>query len=837
MCRNLSIAFLLLSIWCSGQRLVPFGGSHNGYVEDLAVFNDQLIVVGLFNVLNDASVYGVASIDTNGTVSQIGPFTNSAVWIHDMTNYGSGLALAFRDPNSRGVAMWDGTTWTQLGANFDIAPKRVINFNGDLIAAGAFTTCGGIPTEKVARWTGSNWVQLGTTLDGTVQALAVHDGTLFSGGTFTGSNGIPLHHLAQLNGTSWVPVGSGLNAPVEDLRSVGSELWSVGAFTFDADSTIQLANSARWDGTQLAPLSVSPLAGDDRRILYANTLGYVLSDERQSILDPGPDERPMNMRGLRASVEFGAQIIAGGQFTHFAHREMTTLGKIVPGLDAHVLRVAGMNIRVNSLGGIGYDYDQGIPAFEVPAGSGRSSLYAQGLCAIAVRDTDMYVIPNRWQSQFAYGPVPGPWADDTTEGFWQRYAQVWPIDNGAVWDHIAQWGQPGYVPLPSIADWPGNGDLANGEPMDLAPYADHNADGAYDAITGDAPRFKGDAAIYQISSDQRSSGWFGLPEMGLDIHSMTYGYDAGPNDPLHQVLFQHYTVINRSSNTYDTLWLASWLDMDIGHSLDDLGGSDVGLGMLYTFNGDAFDEDMVEVLGYGVHPPAQGVLPLNATASSLMHFLPGGLPQQPDWPIEYYHTVHGKTWNGAAVIDPFTALPTPFMYPGDVYNPNEWSAVSANIPLSDVRSMASYGPWYNIAPGDTVCLDLAFVFAQDTLGDNLSSVTLLKQRAAAVKAWYDQQPLGCGEYIALEVPDQESSAQTPLLFPNPTADRLTVRNIPDGVGEIQVVDMLGRAVLRVPMARGRSEMQLDLTRVASGSYLIAFGGSTKAPAQRVSVVR
>ncbi|MEZ4761108.1 MAG: hypothetical protein R2810_15170 [Flavobacteriales bacterium] len=747
------------------------------------------------------------------------------------------MAVAYNKFADKGVALWDGNTWTSLGGVFDPYPTEVIVFNGELHAAGGFTSIGGSPISFVAKWNGNNWVQVGTPLNARVQALAVHNGSLFIGGDFTSSNGTPLEHVARLDGSAWAPVGSGLNNNVEDLRSVGTELWLVGRFTFDADSTIQLANSARWDGNQFAPLSDTPLASNSRRILHANDYGYIVSDQARSVVDPGPNERPLNMRGLRAISVFNGQTLVGGVFTHYAHREVKNIARLLPGLDTYQLNKAGMNIRVNAWGGVGYDLDLSMPGFEVPAGSGRSSLFAQGICAVAVSGSDLFVIPNLFTAQFPYAPTPGPWSDDTTAIYWDRYTQVWPVDNGAVWDHNAQWNQPGYFPSYSISDWPGNGDVTNGEPQDLAPYSDQDGNGAYSALAGDIPMFRGDAAVYQVASDQRSPAWQGLPPMALDIHTMTYAYDVAPGDLRYQVLFKHHTLINRSTNTYDTLWMASWADIDLGCPLDDYVGCDTLLNLAFGYNGDPNDEDCSGFSGYGSPPPAQGIMPLNSTVRAFLsvnYTSTSGAHS----PSGYYHAVQGLSPNGTPIVNPFTGTVTPFMYPTDPNDPNGWSEITSLNAPGDRRLLVSYGPWYNVAPGDTVCLDLALVFAQDTLGDNLSSVTLLKQRAAAVKAWYDQQTLGCGEYIALDVAEPGvTTSPSPLLFPNPTSDRLTVRRIPDGVEKLLVLDLLGRPVSRLRVVPGAVDMQLDLSTLAPGSYLVSFTGSVKVPAQRVLVVR
>ena len=45
--------------------------------------------------------------------------------------------------------------------------------NGDLIAAGSFTTAGGVTVNRIARWDGSTWSALGTGMNNSVYARFV----------------------------------------------------------------------------------------------------------------------------------------------------------------------------------------------------------------------------------------------------------------------------------------------------------------------------------------------------------------------------------------------------------------------------------------------------------------------------------------------------------------------------------------------------------------------------------------------------------------------------------------------------------------------------------------
>ena len=835
--RTLLLAFLLAAGWCSGQRLVPYEVVVDSWgVEDLLVHDGKLLIAGGFPLINGVHGYALVSLDTLGIISQIGPFTAYESVDH-LVSYGDSVLMIYdRVGMDYGVAMWDGNTWEPVGGTFNTAPRALTLFNGQPVAVGSFTQIGGVNVPNVVRWDGTSWMPLGPDLNGTVMAAEVHQGELYIAGGFTSSNGIPLAHVAKLTGQSWAPVGQGLNDNVVDIRSHSSELLLIGSFTHTSDSSVVLPNSARWTGSQYLPLSATPLASWPK-LVYSPELGLMISDEDKTILNPGPDEQLLGMYHIKAVESFEGHLLAGGLFEYPSFDLVRWLGELIPGDESTTLDAAGMRVGVNMWSGLGYHPVNGLNQFEVPKGSGNHVLRDHSLCAVGVSNGNVYAVPDLFftQSRGYHGWDPGPWGADTSEAYWRRYYQVWKMDNGLVWDHAAHWADPGYVPDRRITTWPGNGDQLNNEAPRLAPFADNDLDGNYEPVSGELPMFRGDASIYTVRSDKRAPLWSGGPPMGLELHTMDHQYGVPASDLRHHVHFQHYWAINRSQVTYDTLWLMSFTWHAIGVDFEDYVGCDTTLNMGFAYNADAFDQ---WPSGYGEHPPALGILALNAPLAAFRPYTAGGVSGKPSTPEQYLFAAKGQLLNGSTVVDPITNQESLHWYAGDPADPSQWSEVSEMNYPEDRRTISTYGPWYNVAPGDTVCLDLAFVFAQDTLGDNLSSVTLLKQRAAAVKAWYDQQTLGCGEYIALDVAEPGvTTSPGPLLFPNPTSDRLAVRRIPDGVEELLVLDLLGRPVSRLRVVPGAEHMQLDLSTLAPGSYLVSFTGSVKVPAQRVLVVR
>ena len=79
-------------------------------------------------------------------------------------------------------------------------------YDGKLVAAGAFSTAGGIAVGRIAQWDGSAWAALGAPgLNSAVHALAVWNGTLVAGGQFSraGPDSLAVNRTAQWDGTAW----------------------------------------------------------------------------------------------------------------------------------------------------------------------------------------------------------------------------------------------------------------------------------------------------------------------------------------------------------------------------------------------------------------------------------------------------------------------------------------------------------------------------------------------------------------------------------------------------------------------------------------------------------
>ena len=232
-------------------------------VRNLAVFNGELFVTGLFEQAGAVAVHGFAKWDGNSWsyagsgLEPTGDFGVGALLdCGDALLVGGSFETAGGVP-ARGIAFWSGTQWSTLNepppTGMDGAVNALTSYNGDLIAGGSFTNVDGAVCNRIARWNGSSWSPLGSGADngvnGKVNSLLVYGGDLIVGGDFTQAGGVTVNNIARWNGSSWSALGAiaGTNALVYALTVYNNELIVGGGFT--SAGGVSVKRIARWDGS------------------------------------------------------------------------------------------------------------------------------------------------------------------------------------------------------------------------------------------------------------------------------------------------------------------------------------------------------------------------------------------------------------------------------------------------------------------------------------------------------------------------------------------------------------------------------------------------------------
>ena len=305
--------------------------------------------------------------------------------------------------------------------------------------------------------------------------------------------------------------------------------------------------------------------------------------------------------------------------------------------------------------------------------------------------------------------------------------------------------------------------------------------------------------------------------MGVEMQIMQSEFLSSWIEHLHNMVLTNIKIINRSANQYDDVRLGIFMDPDVGGYDDDLVGCDPELDLAFAYNSSSFDGPSLGALGYGEHPPAVGCAFLNSHLLSHVTFeriSPNSQITDPSTVAECWRVLNGQFADGDPVLTP-TGDTTTFIYYGDPNTPGDWTMPLPTPATVDVRTISATGP-FTLAPGDTLCVDLAFVFAQDSAGDNLSSVALLKDHVAQVREWYQQQNVQCNGSYGL-VTDVISGSKLPplLIHPNPAQDHVTITG-PSSPGPVH---------LSILDARGQQVMSRD-QRMTGGSATVTTDGLT-----------
>ena len=168
---------------------------------------------------------------------------------------------------ARGVARWDGVSWSNLGSGLSFGVDALTGFDDGsgagprLYAGGAFMQSGGASVRYVAMWNGTSWVELGSGVNNRVNALAVFDDgsgagpALYAGGYFSLAGGSSASRIAKWNGSSWSALGSGLTGFDSGVRafaiipgSAGRSPLLFAGGTFSSAGGTAVSNVAQWNG-------------------------------------------------------------------------------------------------------------------------------------------------------------------------------------------------------------------------------------------------------------------------------------------------------------------------------------------------------------------------------------------------------------------------------------------------------------------------------------------------------------------------------------------------------------------------------------------------------------
>ncbi|MBI5539547.1 MAG: hypothetical protein HY951_05775, partial [Bacteroidia bacterium] len=588
-----------------------------------------------------------------------------------------------------GGMLWIGTFSSGLSKYNGLTFTNYNNTNG-LISNGISSICEDL--------TGKIW--LGTNI-----GISVFDGITFT--NYNTGNGLPSNLIkairCDLSGNIWIGTTTGLvkyNGISFTTLTTVDGLLSNSITSLDVDDTGNL-----WIGYNSA--GISKYNG----IFFTNysaSNGFIWNN-------------------LTSIKSYNNNIYSGNLNELIEFKKWT-----IPPFRYDYLDTNNISAGINSCGLL-FENPNNTGAFHVPKNTGASSLFASSIWFGGFDQNNLLHLAAMRFLNYPNDIWPGPLLSNTNtytgDSIWNR---IWKISKSEIDFHILNYNQSGYIIPKSILEWP----------APTADYIDFNGNNLYDPQNGDYPLIRGDQAILSIFNDladMHSSG--GLP-LGVEVHSLSYSFNSN-DSALANTVFNNYKIYNYSSNNYNDFYIGIYSDIDVGEALNDYIGCDSAISLYYGYNAVTNDAQ------YGSHVPAQGVVFLSSPMYSFNYYNNiSSMLGDPGNSTEYYNVLNGYWKDGT----PYTyggngyggTVYTNYCYSSDPNNPLGWSEVTEGNAPGDRRGVGTVGP-FTLLAGKALCLDVAFPNAIDYFGNNLSSVSLLKERTSQIINFYNSQGWICGE--------------------------------------------------------------------------------------------
>jgi len=380
--------------------------------------------------------------------------------------------------------------------------------------------------------------------------------------------------------------------------------------------------------------------------------------------------------------------------------------------------------------------------FEFPKGSGKTAIFTSGLIwgAFVPGDPQVRIGGSGYATGLQPGKIIEPFVAEDPEAEHVRIYRVRPdvypgsppVNLSA--EAINEGKSEAEVRVQYETDW------TEWRAMDGAPYDDIDGNGFYDPNI-DIPGVSGAVqTIWYVANDldpSLTTNFYGTQPLGIEYQATCWEYQDGSF--LDNVIFRKFKLINKSSTTFEDMYVSMWSDPDVGNSTDDFAGCDTLLNLGYAYNSDDFD-----AVYDPLPPPAVGFKllqgPSDSTGSILQmtsfYYLTrsGGIPGPSSYAFWLYNYMRGRVgFTGEIFINPITGQPTTYALSGDPLTGEGWIDGYVTGP-GDRRMGLTAGP-FNMAIGDTQEMVIAEIAALGV--DNLDSFRRLKYYSAMTQNVFD----------------------------------------------------------------------------------------------------
>jgi hypothetical protein len=409
-----------------------------------------------------------------------------------------------------------------------------------------------------------------------------------------------------------------------------------------------------------------------------------------------------------------------------------------PATQAIDLDINNLRARLMTGGDQWWNIGEGVAAYEIPKGTGKSSQFAAS-CWIGGYDKQgqLKVAAQTYrQDGNDYWPGALDVNAKITSDVCTAWDNFWKVDKSTINAFIQlskTGGSTDDAAYDVIFQWPATGNAKakgnNNASVTMygnntyAPFVDINGNGIYEPNLGEYPDIKGDQFIWWVFNDAGNiKQQTATASIGVEVQTSAFAYAT--QDFLNNASFYNYRVINRGALTIDSTYIAVWDDCDLGYYLDDFIGCDTmkGLGIQYNGTNDDGGQAGHPVNSYGSPPPQVGLdffqgprrvvhrtgLSDTFTVLSMTNFTYYNNDfseiGNPSNGVQIYNYMTGSIRTGQRFSDDFQGAGIPskgygsgpvsnFVFWGDPSDNTQWSECACNNNPGDRRFIFSSGPF------------------------------------------------------------------------------------------------------------------------------------------------
>jgi hypothetical protein len=237
------------------------GESPNYSVMSLVIYNNSLVAGGYFTAIGQNRTSRLATWTVNGwsfpfdVGGDLGIFGHI---IYDVKEWNGNIYIggAFsgnRNAAFRNIAYWDGNSFQPMGNGIGEYVYSIGHDSVSLYLTGSLFPDSLGPRNAIVRWNGSAFEPVGNGIYGFGYELLIENGYIYIS-YYDVSN--YTYKVARWDGSSWTDLGGAFNNRIRALVMFQNNLYAMGMFSMIDNQNISYL--ARWDGNQWVAVGGNP---------------------------------------------------------------------------------------------------------------------------------------------------------------------------------------------------------------------------------------------------------------------------------------------------------------------------------------------------------------------------------------------------------------------------------------------------------------------------------------------------------------------------------------------------------------------------------------------------